>query len=35
VDLSADFRLRDPAEYAKWYGQPHAAPDLQAEAVYG
>lgn len=35
VDLSADFRLRDPAEYAKWYGAPHAAPDLQAEAVYG
>jgi N-acetyl-gamma-glutamyl-phosphate reductase len=35
VDLSADFRLRDPAAYLKWYGQPHAAPDLQAEAVYG
>lgn len=35
VDLSADFRLRDPAEYERWYGQPHAAPDLQAEAVYG
>jgi len=35
VDLSADFRLRDPAEYLKWYGQPHTQPDLQAEAVYG
>lgn len=35
VDLSADFRLRDPAEYEKWYGQPHAAVELQAEAVYG
>lgn len=35
VDLSADFRLRDPAAYEKWYGQPHAAVDLQAEAVYG
>jgi N-acetyl-gamma-glutamyl-phosphate reductase len=35
VDLSADFRLRDVAEYHKWYGQPHTAPDLQAEAVYG
>jgi N-acetyl-gamma-glutamyl-phosphate reductase len=35
IDLSADFRLRDPAAYATWYGQPHAAPDLQAEAVYG
>lgn len=35
VDLSADFRLRDPADYEKWYGKPHAAPDLQKEAVYG
>ncbi|MEM9779279.1 MAG: N-acetyl-gamma-glutamyl-phosphate reductase, partial [Pseudomonadota bacterium] len=35
VDLSADFRLRDPAEYETWYGKPHAALDLQAEAVYG
>lgn len=35
VDLSADFRLRDPAAYEKWYGAPHAAIDLQAEAVYG
>ena len=35
VDLSADFRLRDPAAYAAWYGKPHAAPELQAEAVYG
>jgi N-acetyl-gamma-glutamyl-phosphate reductase len=35
VDLSADFRLRDPEAYRKWYGKPHAAPDLQAEAVYG
>ena len=35
VDLSADFRLRDLAEYEKWYGAPHAAADLQAEAVYG
>jgi N-acetyl-gamma-glutamyl-phosphate reductase len=35
VDLSADFRLRDPAAYQKWYGKPHAAPDLQKEAVYG
>jgi len=35
VDLSADFRLRDPAEYEKWYGKPHAAIELQAEAVYG
>ncbi|QUS35726.1 N-acetyl-gamma-glutamyl-phosphate reductase [Falsirhodobacter algicola] len=35
VDLSADFRLRDPAAYQKWYGQPHAALEIQAEAVYG
>ena len=35
VDLSADFRLRDVDAYARWYGKPHAAPELQAEAVYG
>jgi N-acetyl-gamma-glutamyl-phosphate reductase len=35
VDLSADFRLRDPAAYARWYGHEHRAPELQAEAVYG
>jgi N-acetyl-gamma-glutamyl-phosphate reductase len=35
VDLSADFRLRDPAVYQHWYGHPHLALDLQAEAVYG
>ena len=35
VDLSADFRLRDPAEYQKWYGNPHSATEVQKEAVYG
>jgi len=35
VDLSADFRLRDVAEYAKWYGGAHAAVELQKTAVYG
>lgn len=35
VDLSADFRLRDPEAYAHWYGNPHSAPELQREAVYG
>jgi N-acetyl-gamma-glutamyl-phosphate reductase len=35
VDLSADFRLRDPASYAKWYGHEHHALELQQEAVYG
>jgi N-acetyl-gamma-glutamyl-phosphate reductase len=35
VDLSADFRLEDPAVYAKWYGHEHHALELQREAVYG
>ena len=35
VDLAADFRLRDPAAYPEWYGAPHPAPDLLAEAVHG
>lgn len=35
IDLSADFRLQDAEEWAKWYGQPHGAPELLADAVYG
>jgi N-acetyl-gamma-glutamyl-phosphate reductase len=35
IDLSADFRLADPAAYARWYGGEHHAPELQKEAVYG
>lgn len=35
IDLSADFRLRDPAAYEHWYGEAHADPDLLATAVYG
>jgi len=35
IDLSADFRLKDINTYEKWYGKPHAAADLQPEAVYG
>ena len=35
VDLSADFRLRDPEAYAKWYGNAHVALAEQKEAVYG
>jgi len=35
VDLSADFRLRDPAAYEKWYGNPHSAVEMQKEAIYG
>lgn len=35
VDLSADFRLHNGADYAEWYGHPHRALDLQKEAIYG
>jgi len=35
VDLSADFRLRDPAAYEVWYGGAHTAVELQKTAVYG
>lgn len=35
VDLSADFRLRDTAEFQRWYGMPHEAPEALAEAAYG
>jgi N-acetyl-gamma-glutamyl-phosphate reductase len=34
IDLSADFRFRDPAVFARWYGE-HRAPELLAGAVYG
>jgi N-acetyl-gamma-glutamyl-phosphate reductase len=35
IDLSADFRIRDIAEWEQWYKAKHAAPELVAEAVYG
>jgi N-acetyl-gamma-glutamyl-phosphate reductase len=35
VDLAADFRLKDLDAWQKWYGMPHAAPQLVEEAVYG
>ena len=35
IDLSADFRITDVAEWEKWYGMTHGCPDLVAEAVYG
>ena len=35
IDLSADFRIKDAAEWSKWYGMEHACPDLIGEAVYG
>ncbi len=35
IDCSADFRLRDPATYARWYGGEHPAPGWLAKFVYG
>ncbi len=35
IDLGADFRLKDPAAYARWYGADHTEKKLLAEAVYG
>ncbi len=35
IDLAADFRLADAAAWERWYGMPHACPDLLASAVYG
>jgi N-acetyl-gamma-glutamyl-phosphate/LysW-gamma-L-alpha-aminoadipyl-6-phosphate reductase len=35
IDLSADFRLSDPATYARWYGHEHAAPQWLDRFVYG
>jgi N-acetyl-gamma-glutamyl-phosphate/LysW-gamma-L-alpha-aminoadipyl-6-phosphate reductase len=35
IDLSADFRLRDPAAYAQWYEWKHPSPGMLNEAVYG
>jgi N-acetyl-gamma-glutamyl-phosphate reductase len=35
VDLSADFRIRDVAEWERWYKVKHAAPELVKEAAYG
>ncbi|HCY63054.1 MAG TPA: N-acetyl-gamma-glutamyl-phosphate reductase [Oxalobacteraceae bacterium] len=35
IDLAADFRLKDTAEFEKWYSMPHSCPDLLREAVYG
>lgn len=35
IDLAADFRLKDAADWEHWYGQTHSCPDLLNEAVYG
>lgn len=35
VDISADFRLKDPTTYPAWYGFTHPAPELLKQAVFG
>ena len=35
IDLAADFRIRDVAEWQRWYGMPHASPEWLGKAVYG
>ncbi len=35
IDVAADFRLKDPAQYPIWYQMSHTAPRYLAEAVYG
>ncbi len=35
VDLSADFRLRDPQDYVRWYEHPHESPEWLARFTYG
>ncbi|AMO55268.1 N-acetyl-gamma-glutamyl-phosphate reductase [Endozoicomonas montiporae CL-33] len=35
IDLAADFRLSNPADWKQWYGVDHACPELLDEAVYG
>ena len=35
IDLAADFRLRRPDLWERWYGMPHACPGYLDEAIYG
>ncbi len=35
IDMSADYRLKDPAVYEAWYGTPHTSPELLEGAVFG
>ena len=35
IDLSADYRLKNPNTYEQWYGVPHGFPELLSQAVYG
>lgn len=35
IDMSADYRLKNPSDYDRWYGWKHTHPELLKEAVYG
>ncbi|UCC58570.1 MAG: N-acetyl-gamma-glutamyl-phosphate reductase, partial [Candidatus Bathyarchaeum sp.] len=35
IDMSADYRLKNPDDYDRWYGWKHTHPELLQEAVYG
>jgi N-acetyl-gamma-glutamyl-phosphate/LysW-gamma-L-alpha-aminoadipyl-6-phosphate reductase len=35
IDMSADFRLKNPDDYVKWYGWKHSHPELLKEAAFG
>lgn len=35
IDLSADYRIRDAELWSRWYGEPHASPDILEQAIYG
>ncbi len=35
IDLAADYRIRDVADWSRWYGMQHASPDWVDKAVYG
>ncbi len=35
IDLAADFRLQDTAQFEQWYKMPHACPDVLADSIYG
>src|SRR5574342_993878 len=35
IDLSADFRLKNPKDYVKWYGWEHPYPELLSKSIYG
>ena len=35
IDIAADFRLKNPDDFQRWYGEPHPTPELLEQAVYG